>query len=151
VQAKTGIKREADEGPLLGALLRLCHRAVVLRLDQGFRAAGLTPPQAVVTQPLWDEPRGLRLTDLARRAGITKQSMGELAAAMEKAGYIEGIADPSDARARLLRLTAKGRSAGRLARKLVREVELEWTEVVGPARIHALRDTLTTIASTLPR
>jgi DNA-binding MarR family transcriptional regulator len=56
-----------------------------------------------------------------------------------------------DARARLLRLTAKGRSAGRLARKLVREVELEWTEVVGPARIDALRETLTTIASSLPR
>jgi hypothetical protein len=47
-------------------------------------------------------------------------------------------------------MTAKGRSAGRLARKLVREVELEWTEVVGPTRIDALRETLTTIASTLP-
>jgi len=151
VQAKTGIQREADEGPLLGALLRVCHRAVVLRLEEGFRAAGLAPLQGAVTQPLWAEPRGLRLTDLARRAGITKQSMGELAAAMEKAGYVEGVADPSDARARLLRLTPKGRSAGRLARKLVREVELEWTEVVGAARIDALRETLAIVASTLPR
>lgn len=151
MQAKTRVQREADDGPLLGALLRVCHRAVVLRLDQGFRVAGLTPPQGAVTQPLWDEPRGLRLTNLAGRAGITKQSMGELASAMEKAGYVEGVADPSDARARLLRLTPKGRSAGRLARKLVRDVELEWTEVVGPVRMDALRETLAIIASTLPR
>lgn len=151
MQAKPRIQREIDESPLLGALLRVCHRAVILRLEQGFRAAGLAPLQAAVTQPLWDERRGLRLTDLAGRAGITKQSMGELVAAMEKAGYVEGLADPSDARARLLRLTPKGRSAGRLARKLVREVEIEWTEVAGPARVDALRETLAIIASTLPR
>jgi hypothetical protein len=48
-----------------------------------------------------------------------------------------------------LRLTRKGRAAGRLARKLVREVETEWTAVVGVARMNALRDALGLIASRL--
>ena len=140
-------ERPADEGPLLGALLRVCHQLVVARLDRGFREANLPPLQTAATQPLWDEPGGLRVTDLARRAGITKQSMGEMVDAMEDARYLERVPDPSDARARLVRLSARGRAAGRLARKLVREVEDEWAEAVGATRVAALRETLRLIAA----
>ncbi len=75
--------------------------------------------------------------------------MGELVATMQRAGYVESVDDPTDARAKILRLTRQGRSAGRLARKLVREVEAEWTQLVGASAVNQLRDTLTSIASAL--
>lgn len=131
----------------MGALLRLCHQLVVARIEEGFRAAKLPPLQSAATQPLWDEPNGIRVTELARRARITKQSMGEMVDAMEAAGYVERIPDPSDARARLVCLSRKGRAAGRLARKLVREVEDEWAEAVGAASLTSLRETLRMIVS----
>jgi DNA-binding MarR family transcriptional regulator len=117
-------------------------------IEEGFRAAKLPPLQTAATQPLWDVPNGIRVTELAKRARITKQSMGEMVDAMEAAGYVERIPDPSDARARLVCLSAKGRAAGRLARKLVREVEDEWAEAVGAARLTSLRETLRMIVST---
>lgn len=117
------------------------------RIEEGFRAAKLPPLQTPATQPLWDEPGGIRVTELARRARITKQSMGEMVDAMEAAGYVERVPDPSDARARLVCLSAKGRAAGRLARRLVREVEHEWEDAVGAARLASLRETLRIIAS----
>lgn len=49
-----------------------------------------------------------RVADLAARAGITKQSMGELVAYLARAGYVEVGADPADARAKLVRLTERG-------------------------------------------
>ncbi len=139
-------RSEPDEGPLLGALLRQCHQIVAQRLADGFRTAGLPPLQSVATQPLWDARAGLRLTELAASAGMTKQSMGEVVDQMEAAGYVERLPDPHDGRARLVRLTRKGRRAGELARKLVREVQAEWCQHVGAARIRALEETLRAIA-----
>jgi DNA-binding MarR family transcriptional regulator len=127
----------------------VCQRAVVLHLEQGFAAVGLPVPVGAVTQPLWDAVDGLRLTDLASRAGISKQSMGELVVSMEQAGYIEGVAHPTDKRARLWRLTRRGRSAGKLARKLVREVEAEWTKLVGAPHMKVLVESLSAIAASL--
>ncbi len=135
-------EKEGDGGPLLGALLRRCHRAVESHVDRGFREAGLVPPRGAVMQPLGENPAGMRLTDLATRAGITKQSMSELVNAMVDAGYVERVADEDDGRARRLRLTRKGRSVGRIARELVRQVEAEWAEAVGRKRVEELRDTL---------
>lgn len=132
----------------MGALLRRCHQAVVANLERGFREAGLPPVQGAATQPLWDRPEGMRLTELAALAGITKQSMGELVDAMEAAGYVDRVPDPTDARARLVRLTKKGKSAGLLARKLVREVEARWAKKIGARRLEQLRDTLRQLAET---
>ena len=62
-------------GPLLGALLRLAHQRIAAALDDGFAAAGYPPLHGAATQPLWDHPEGMRLTELAALAGVTKQAM----------------------------------------------------------------------------
>ena len=136
-----------DAGPLLGALLRMCHQVIATRINDGFQAQGLPPLQSFVTQPLWDHRAGMRLTELAALAGMTKQSMGELVDQMERAGYVERVADPDDGRARIIRLTRQGRRAGELARKIVREVQAEWAERVGATRIRALEETLRAIVA----
>ena len=87
----------------------------------------------------------MRLTELATYAGMTKQSMGELADKMEAAGYIERVADPTDRRAVRIRFTRKGLKVARVTRALVREVEAEWGRAIGRTRLHALRETLCAI------
>jgi DNA-binding MarR family transcriptional regulator len=51
---------------------------------------------------------GIRLTDLAQRAHLTKQSAWEALKNMEAHGYIARTKDPTDARAILISWTAKG-------------------------------------------
>ena len=54
---------------------------------------------------------GMRLTELADLAGMTKQSVGEIVDDLAELGYVERIPDPADRRAKLIRLTAKGEDA----------------------------------------
>jgi len=51
---------------------------------------------------------GTRLTELARRASMTKQSMSELVDQVERTGLIEKRPDPTDGRAKLVYFTPKG-------------------------------------------
>ena len=54
------------------------------------------------------DAHGTRASQLAIRAHMTKQAMGELVAYLTSRGYLETIPDPSDGRARLVRPTARG-------------------------------------------
>lgn len=134
-----------DRGPLLGALLRFAHQSVVRRVLDRLAAAGfhdVQPAHFAPLQALWDYPEGARATELAARAKITKQSMGELVEQLAARGYVERVPDPRDGRARLVRITSRGRRAGRLARDTVRDVEAAWSRKLGANRIEELRKTL---------
>jgi DNA-binding MarR family transcriptional regulator len=87
-------------------------------------------------------PDGARVTDLARRARITKQSMGELVADLERRGYVERVAHPADGRAKLVVFTERGRSAAGLALVAAAQIESEWATRLGADRIEDLRETL---------
>ena len=91
------------------------------------------------------EPDGSRLTELAERAKMTKQSVGEVATELEQRGYLERVPDPRDGRAKIIRLTERGRVAQALGREIIDEIEREWAERYGAARIAALRDALEAI------
>lgn len=137
--------RESDRGPLLGALLRLAHQAIVRRVTRGLAAAGFGDVQPAHFAPmvaLWDHPAGLRATALATQARITKQSMGELIEQLVSRGYVERVPDPEDGRARRIRITPRGRKASRLARRTVRAVEAEWSRKIGRRKIEEMRETL---------
>mgnify|MGYP001826017013 FL=1 len=54
---------------------------------------------------------GTRITELARRAEISKQAVGQLVTDMEAGGYVERVPDPSDQRAKIVVLTKRGRDA----------------------------------------
>jgi DNA-binding MarR family transcriptional regulator len=127
-----------------GLLLYIPYRAMELRVFQVLAAAGyddFTPAQARVFQRI--APGGSRLTDLAEQASITKQSVGFLVDQLERAGYVERVPDPSDARARLVRIAKRGQQAIPLAANVVSEVEAEWTEHLGKRRMEQLRGILT--------
>ena len=91
------------------------------------------------------DPEGTRLTDLAERARMTKQSVGEVTTDLEQRGYVERVPDPSDGRAKIIRLTERGRAAQALGIGLIDELEQEWAERFGAERVAALRDALEAI------
>jgi DNA-binding MarR family transcriptional regulator len=96
------------------------------------------------------DPDGSRLTDLADRANMTKQSVGEVTTDLEQLGYVQRIPDPSDGRAKIIRLTARGHEAQTLSWTLIDEIEREWAERFGAERIAALRETLEAITADHP-
>jgi DNA-binding MarR family transcriptional regulator len=134
---------EQTEALNTGLLLFIPYRAMEARVFKALAAAGyddFTPAQARVFQRI--APGGSRLTDLAEQASITKQSAGFLVDQLERAGYVERVADPSDARARLVRITERGLQTLPLAASVVSEVEAEWAEHLGKRRMGQLREIL---------
>ena len=93
------------------------------------------------------DQEGTRLTDLADLAHMTKQSVGEVASDLEKRGYVERVPDPTDGRAKIIRLTERGRRARAIGRELIDEVEREWAERFGAERVVALREALEVITA----
>ncbi len=132
----------ADRGPLLGALLRLAHQSIVRKILAGLAEAGFDDVHSAHFAPLqalWDHPQGVRLTDLAAMAKMTKQSMGELVGQLVRRGYLERVPDPEDGRAWRIRHTPRGLKLSRRARLIVRDAEAEWSRQIGAARIDDLR------------
>jgi DNA-binding MarR family transcriptional regulator len=109
------------------ALVRRLERLMVDELIERLRAAGYDDMTAA-HHPVFEniDPAGTRLTTLAARAGMTHQSMGELVATLEQRGYLERAPDPSDGRARLVRLTDHGRDAVRQAVREIEQIEAGW-------------------------
>lgn len=89
---------------------------------------------------------GMRLTALASLAGLTKQSVGEIVDDLANLGYVERYPDPTDKRAKLIRLTDKGLKAQSIGFALFKQLEEDWAETFGADRIGALRSLLEEVA-----
>jgi DNA-binding MarR family transcriptional regulator len=90
---------------------------------------------------------GSRLTELATQSGVTKQAVGEFVDELQRLGYVERVPDPVDGRAKIIRLTERGRDARRAALRIFDDIEREWGERFGEDRIAELRDRLEAIAA----
>jgi DNA-binding MarR family transcriptional regulator len=87
-----------------------------------------------------DLEHGSRLTDLADRSRLTKQAVGEAVAELERKGYLERVPDPVDGRAKIIKLTERGREAALTGRRLFAEIEREWAEQLGEELLAAMRE-----------
>jgi DNA-binding MarR family transcriptional regulator len=132
------------EEPNTGLLLYLPYRWLENRVIDALARAGhtdITVAQMKIVQRIG--PDGTRLTELAEQAQVTKQTAGFLVDQLEKAGWVERVPDPSDKRARLVRIAARGREVMPVAAAAVAEVEAEWTAHLGKQRMTQLRRILT--------
>jgi DNA-binding MarR family transcriptional regulator len=93
---------------------------------------------------------GTRVSVLAERARMTKQSMTELVAHLERHGYVERVPDPADGRAKLVRATDRGREVYAIAREAMRDVQARLDERLGADRMATLRRLLEELAPRLP-
>ena len=127
----------------LGILLFVAHRELERRVFEEVRAAGFeaTMSQARIFQRI--DEQGSRVTKLAESAGVTKQTAGYLVDQLEELGYVERVPDPDDARARLVRVTDRGRRAVEVARPVEEQVYAEWAAHLGGADLERLREILT--------
>jgi len=128
----------------LALLCYIAYRAMEARVLAGLAAAGfddITAAQGRVFARI--DPGGTRVTDLADRAQVTKQTAGFLVDQLERAGYVRRVPDPRDARARLVRIAERGWAAVEIARRTEAEVEAEWTGHLGRAGTTQLRRALT--------
>ena len=85
---------------------------------------------------------GSRLTDLARGANITPQSMGELVDELEELGYVERRPDPTDRRAKLIVLTDRGRACIAAGISTIDGIEDRITQLLGERGHRQLRSLL---------
>src|SRR4051812_44803841 len=141
-----------DSGPVLdeqllamrqeniGRLFQQAHRAFSQAAVLKLRArghAGLTLAHSLLLSNL--DLDGTRITVLAERAGITKQSMGQLVLDLEARGYVERRPDPDDRRATSIRFTALGWQFLRDAYEIKQEIEAEYAALLGADRFAHLR------------
>jgi DNA-binding MarR family transcriptional regulator len=141
-------KTAVAQVPLSG-LLDIALEALLIEFRVELEAAGyaeLRPTHGCVFRFVRED--GMRLTELATLAGITKQSAGEIVDELARLGYVERIPDPEDRRAKLISLTAKGEEAQRTGYGLFAKLEARWAERFGAERIGAMRELLEEIAST---
>ncbi|MBT2517550.1 MarR family transcriptional regulator [Streptomyces sp. ISL-90] len=85
---------------------------------------------------------GSRLTDLARGAGMTPQSMGEIVDELEQLGYVTRQPDPRDRRAKLIVLTELGRKTIEAGEHTIRGLESKIDAILGEAEHEHLRELL---------
>ena len=93
-----------------------------------------------------DRRSGTRLTELARRARMTKQGMMLLIDELESRSYVRRVPDPEDARAKVVRLTAHGRRCAAEARRIVAGVEGRARRDLGSRRYATMREGLEMLA-----
>jgi DNA-binding MarR family transcriptional regulator len=90
------------------------------------------------------------VSELAERLEISKQGAAQIIDDMQRRGYLVCRPDPSDARAKLVALSPRGRSALDVARRFHRSYEKRLTRSHGPEAIEALRAILQTMADAAP-
>jgi DNA-binding MarR family transcriptional regulator len=140
------------DGRRIGELLRVPSQAVVHFISGALARAGyadLRPAHMPIFIYLDHPPGGTRVTDLAERAQVTKQSMGELVAYLEERGYVERIPDPTDRRAKLVRYTPLGWTVHETAPAIALELEAAWADRLGRDKFDQLRSLLKELIASL--
>src|SRR6516225_8517777 len=128
---------------LIGALLRVPAQAIQRRIIKELNEAGydeLRVPHMAVLQ--FPGPDGVRPGTLAERAGMSKQAMNQLLRSLENLGYISRSDAPDEGRARIVRLTRRGRAAFSKIHGILRDIEREWIAELGPGRFAQLKELL---------
>jgi DNA-binding MarR family transcriptional regulator len=127
----------------LGNLLRdpalAINEIVSERLaEQGYE--GFRTAHGTIGQHIADG--GSRVTELAELAQVSKPTVVYLVNDLERLGYVERVPDPADGRAKLVRMTERGLGAQRAGTEIVRQIERDWSALLGEGEFEALRDYL---------
>lgn len=134
-----------DPAADLGILLTLALRGFIDELHgelSGRGFADLRPPFGVVFRALRDEP--LTLTDLSVRLGVTKQAAAKVVDEMADKRLVRRRTSPTDARAKLLGLTPRGRRAMATAIEIGNQIDGRLRAAVGTRAVDSMHDTLET-------
>ena len=127
----------------MGLLLKVPYLEVERHLTRRLHELGyadIRPAHYSVFQAM--TPDGSRLTELAERSGMTKQSMGYLVDYLEERGYLQRGPDPLDQRAQLIRITPRAKRMDDAVEAIMEELHAAWASQLGKAKFKALRELL---------
>lgn len=132
--------------PLI-ALVERVDRALVADLvgsaaERGFPEVRLSHNAVFATL----QSGGSRVSDMAARAGITKQSLAAIVKDLEAAGMVTVSPDPTDGRAKVVQYTERGRECAHAGAAYLREVEEDLAGRIGRDRLDDLRELLDQVA-----
>lgn len=137
------VTQESGSGDLNTiAMLGQAYSLLGFKIVEGVVGAGFPqkPSHSAVFAQIKAE--GMRLTDLARRANITPQAMGELVDELEDLGYVERRPDPTDRRAKLIVLTDRGKQSIAAGIATIDGLEDQITAILGERGHRQLRTLL---------
>lgn len=132
----------------IGRLFLLARRDFSARLAQKMAArhpdGGPLPSSPIPGGSLLPflDLEGTRSTELARRAGITKQAVTKVLKELEEAGLVTRIQDQSDGRAQLVRFTESGVEYLLQIHAAIKSIEQEYEQLLGRAQLQQLRGSL---------
>lgn len=133
------------EEMLLRLLFRTTH-AMNAEMARGVRARGWTAFQPTFTTLLAHlDTEGTTITSLAARIGTSRQAVSQLARAIEAAGFVQRVPNPTDGRSILVRHTEAGRRLLLDALDVMAAIEADYGRRVGEAEIGDLKRLLTTL------
>lgn len=135
--------------PLVGLFTALTRwwedRHLELMGQAGFGDLRRAHNSVVVNLPA----KGLRLTEIADAAGISKQATAELVDDLVRKGYLQRIPDPSDGRAKIIRWAARGEEAHAATMKAFTTIESEMAALLGEHGMEQLKGALGELFSAL--
>lgn len=141
----------SEDHALFSQLLRSPYQALLAKVHAGLAAAGFAD-----TAPSWGSnifhylrEGGLRLTELAERAHTTKQAMRYTVNQLEAAGYVERVPDPTDGRAKFIRLTERGWAVRRVADEIIASIEGECARHLGEHKMRQFEGLMKEVTSVL--
>lgn len=92
---------------------------------------------------------GARAADMALRAGITRQSMGEVIREMTRLGVLETIPDPEDRRAKIVRYTDYGYTLAQSGKQHIMDLEERFRAEFGDQDWETTRRVMTQVRAML--
>lgn len=139
--------KAASVAQLLFKAARLVNEEALVRVRT---SSGLDVRAAHTTLLPHIDLDGTRLTELARRVGISKQAALQLVDELEGWGVLERVDDPADGRAKLIRFAhRRGRLSLFEGLSLLRDYERELEQALGERRWKGLRAGLTALLEVL--
>lgn len=123
---------------LHSALSRFESRVFDILIESGHEEARYT--HLNLTRNL--DATGTSTSELARRAGMSKQAMAEIVEQCETLGLVKRLPDKNDARAKVVKFTDLGLDWLEAFRQAVAQTEVEMQEELGVLRADAISSAL---------
>ena len=142
-QKNSEITMERDRSGILAHLLfdaARRHESRIIELIGDLGHVDVRSTHLTVIRNL--DLEGTRITELARRAGVTKQSMSDLVRRCEDMGFVGRSADETDRRAKKIIFTNKGRELVEDIWDVVDRVDEEMAVIIGRIKVTSLQNTL---------
>ncbi len=126
----------------IGRLLLRAYRQFADTASQKLQARGHQISSSAIGLIAHIDLNGTRASELAERAGISKQAIGVLITELETAKYVQRQPDNTDGRASIITFTEQGWGLLQDAYEIKKEIENNYESTLGKYRMGILRNAL---------